>query len=293
MNGESFLAVLFGVSPKDVKPGSSVTLNATLMNTSTNVTFTGYQPTVRFYDVSSNGPVTPHDVQDNDADGKVYCTLTYPSDSYAHAFKAEVIPSDLWGGNMLQSIVSNPVQLTASKTTKLFLNVTRPDPSSTVHHFFGNVTYTYNGSGVFNRPVNVTINQTLYYQGKTDNQTGGFSFDVDLKPVGNAASTCDVLASFEDNVTVAVNCTAWARTPDGQDYAACTTVQYGYKPANKGGSVNHLICFAVSRPSSITIFPSISSVALLIVAAMPNVDVFFPPMYSLSPIPIWTAPSTT
>jgi hypothetical protein len=87
-----------------------------------------------------------------------------------------------------------------------------------VHYFFGNVTYTYNGSGVFNRPVNVTINQTLRYQGKTDNQTGGFNFDLDLKPVGNAATPYEVLACFEDNVTIAVNCTAWSKTPDGQGW---------------------------------------------------------------------------
>lgn len=143
-------------------------------------------------------------------------------DSLNDASKAEVIPVDFNGDNLSQSIVSNPVQLTASKTTKLFLNVTRPDPSSTVHHFFGNVTYTYNGSGVFNRPVNVTINQTLYvFRGKTDNQTGGFSFDVDLKPVGNAATPYEILASFEDNVTVAANCAAWSKTPDGQD---CLTI---------------------------------------------------------------------
>ena len=42
-----------------------------------------------------------------------------------------------------------------------------------------------------------------------------FSFDVDLKPAGNTASTYEILASFEDNVTIAVNCTAWSKTPDG------------------------------------------------------------------------------
>jgi len=176
------------------------------------------------------------DVQHDNDSSKVYCNLICQNESCVHACKAEVLSNLLNGALLPQSIVTNPVELTVANTTKLFLNVTRPDASSTVHHFFGNVTYMFNGSGasgVFNKPVNVTINQTLYYyQGKTDNQTGGFSFDVDLKPVGNAATPYEVLASFEDNAQ-AINCTAWSKTPDGQDHAACTTVQYGYKPATK------------------------------------------------------------
>lgn len=151
----------------------------------------------------------------------------FPEDDL-NSFLTEVT-STLLKGNMSKSIVSSPVQFTASNATKLFLNVTRPDSSSTMHHFFGNVTYMFNGvgvSGVFNKPVNVTINQTLCYQGRTDNQTGGFAFDVDLKPVSNIATPYEVLASFEDNA-LAINRTAYAKTPDGMDYPACTTVQYG------------------------------------------------------------------
>lgn len=227
------LAVLFDVSPKDVEPGQTVTLNATLIRADTNTTLTGYTPTVRFYDISSSDAENKHNETDNE-DGKIYYSLTYPNDGYAHAFKAEVI-SIILGGNLLpQSIVSNPVQLTASKTTHLFLNVTRPDPASTNHHFFGNVTW--NGAAVPNRAINVTLNETLYvFRGKTD-ANGCFAFDVDLKPVSGAATPYEVLASFEDNVTIATNCTAWSKTPDGQDYPACTTVQYGYKPASKGRS---------------------------------------------------------
>ncbi len=67
----------------------------------------------------------------------------------------------------------------------------------------------------------MTINQTLYaFRGKTDGN-GCFSFDADLKPVGNAATPYEVLACFEDNVTIAVNCTAWSKAPDGQD---CLTI---------------------------------------------------------------------
>jgi hypothetical protein len=47
-----------------------------------------------------------------------------------------------------------------------------------------------------------------------------FSFDVDLKPVGNAATPYEVLAYFEDNF-IPTNCIVWAKTPDGQD---CLTI---------------------------------------------------------------------
>ena len=223
------LAVLFDVSPKDIEIGHDVTLKATLIRTDTNATLAGYQPIVKFFDISSSGAQSMRNETD-DGDGKIYYILTYPNDSAAHAFLARII-NQILGDMQPQGIVSNPVQLTVANTTKLFLNVTRPDPSSTWHHVFGNASW--NGVGVPYRAINVTINQTLYvFRGKTDGN-GCFEFNVDLKPVGNAATPYEVLASFEDNVTIATNCTAWSKTPDGQDHAACTTVQYGYKPATK------------------------------------------------------------
>jgi len=226
------LAVLFDVSPKDIEIGHDVTLNATLMRTDTNTTLTGYQPMVRFYDVSSSSAVTYYDVQDNNTDGKVYRTLTYSNDGCAHAYKAEVIPYDIGGGNLTQSIVSSPVQLTASKTTRFILNASR-EYSSTMHTVYG---WLKSGeSGVNNTVVKLKINETEY--SVMTNGSGYFSKTLDLKPVDGAPSVYEVMATFEDNVTLAVNCTAWSKTPDGLDYAACTTVQYGYKPATKSLSL--------------------------------------------------------
>jgi hypothetical protein len=54
---------------------------------------------------------------------------------------------------------------------------------------------------------------------------------LNLKPVNNNATVYNIAASFEDTATPPLSATAWAKTLDGQDYAACTTVQYGYKPA--------------------------------------------------------------
>src|SRR4030042_1934716 len=157
----------------------------------------------------------------------------YSSTGGAHAYMARVVSVHL-GDRLPQGVVSNPVQLTVANNTKILLNATRPNPSSTIHYFVGRVIW--NDTAVRDRPVNVTINQTCYYRGLT-NESGHFCFSVDLKPVENRATSFVVLACFEDNVTQAVNVTAWAKTPDGQDYAACTTVQFGYKPASKSISL--------------------------------------------------------
>ena len=138
------------------------------------------------------------------------------------------------GDRLPQGVVSNPVQLTVANNTKIVLNATRPDPSSTVHYFVGRVVW--NSTAVRDRPVNVTINQTCYYCGLT-NASGYFSFSADLRPVENKATAFMVLACFEDNVTLPTNATAWAKTPDGQDYPACITTQYGYKPSAKSLSL--------------------------------------------------------
>ena len=52
------------------------------------------------------------------------------------------------------------------------------------------------------------------------------------------------------------------------------------------GVLSHLCCYGHNLPSLTITFPSISRVALLSVAGMPNEAVFFPPKYSLSPMPI-------
>jgi hypothetical protein len=60
------------------------------------------------------------------------------------------------------------------------------------------------------------------------NETACFSLSLDLQLVNNIATTYMITASFEDTVTQPVNTAAWARTLEGQQYAACTTTQYGY-----------------------------------------------------------------
>ena len=226
--------MLFDVSPKEFQPGTTIQLNATILYAGTNSRFTGYNTAVEFLDFRSDGSnATIETKSDSDRDGQVILSVLYPVDGLAHAYVARIVP-EILEDKFPQGVVSNPVQLTVANNTKIVLNATRPDPSSTVHYFIGRVVW--NNTAVLYRPVNVTINQTCYYCGLT-NASGYFSFSVDLKPVGNKATAFMVIASFWDSVTQPVNVMAWAKTPDGQDYAACTTVQFGYKPASKSLSL--------------------------------------------------------
>jgi len=65
-------------------------------------------------------------------------------------------------------------------------------------------------------------------------------FSLSLYAVNNSATTYSINVDFEDTVTPPLSATAWAKTLDGQDYAACTTVQYGYKPAYNGTTLTVL-----------------------------------------------------
>jgi hypothetical protein len=80
------------------------------------------------------------------------------------------------------------------------------------------------------------VNDTEYLPSLTD-VNGYFRLSLDLQPVNNQSTTYMITASFEDTSQEPLNCTAWAKTLDGQDYAVCTTVQYGYKPSTNYASV--------------------------------------------------------
>jgi hypothetical protein len=62
-----------------------------------------------------------------------------------------------------------------------------------------------------------------------DNSIGNFSLTLSLPSVNDQPTTYNVQASFQgDNPS---NATAYGYTPNGTQYAVCTTVQYGYKPS--------------------------------------------------------------
>jgi hypothetical protein len=125
-----------------------------------------------------------------------------------------------------QGIVGNPVQLTVGKTSRLLLNVTR-DNSTSRHIVQGWLKY--GSSPVPSKTVVVKINETQYTL--TTDGNGHFVKSVGLQPLNNTATLYLISASF--NGDTAVTATAQGETLDGQDYPACTTIQYNdYKPSS-------------------------------------------------------------
>jgi len=219
------LVVSFGVSSNAFEPNSNVGLSATILYASTNAPFTGYSVKVEFFNFSSDGSVSSYQVYSND-NGYASVNLPYPDDGKAHAFSAKIV-SGLVGNNVQpQGTICTPIQLTVSKSTRLLLNVSR-SASSSEHVIEGWLKW--NTTGVSNRQVKLKVNETEFW--RTTDANGYFRLNRNLQPVNNERTTYMISASFEDNTTQPLNATAWATTIDGQRYAACTTTQYGYKPA--------------------------------------------------------------
>ena len=221
------LAIQFGISPIEFEPGDNVTLGATVKYASNNSAFVGYRVDVLFTDFMSNGTVRSACplVTTNQGTGTTGTMIKYPVGTVAHAYAASIVPN--YGLKLPQGIVTNPIQLTVSQSTRILLNVTR-DPTSLKHTICGWLKWKNNG--VYNKTVAIKLDETTYTA--RTNQTGYFSLDLDLKPKDNNATTYTITATFEDAAQGTTNATAWAYTPDGSRYAACTTVQYnGYKPS--------------------------------------------------------------
>ena len=124
------------------------------------------------------------------------------------------------------------MQLTVGRMTRLLLNATR-DPSGSNHTIEGWLKY--GSAPVSNKMISIKVNETSYSV-QTDSQ-GHFVKVLGLQTVNNSTSTLYVIsASF--NGDTAVTATAQGETLDGQDYPACTTIQYNdYKPSANSTSL--------------------------------------------------------
>lgn len=220
------LAVLFSVSPSEFEPTDCVNLTATILYASDGSAFTGYNVNVTFYNVSSDGTNSSHLIVSNTNGVASWNNVQYPNDGKAHAFMAKIVPE--YAGLVLpQGIASNPVQLTVSKSTRILLNITKED-SSTNHLIEGWLMW--KNGGVSGKTIKLKVNETDY--ALTTGSNGYFSLTLNLQPQGNSTAYYIITATFEDEAIQPINATAWAYTLDGQCYAACTTIQYGYKPSS-------------------------------------------------------------
>jgi hypothetical protein len=219
------LAVLFSVSPSEFRPSTYLLLNATIIDASTGNKFTGYDVTVEFFNVTDD---TTRSLGTNHSDSGIILknNVFYPPDGLAYAYMAKILPA-YQGSKVLQGIASNPVQLTVSENTTMLLEVTR-DNSTLKHTLLGRLVYA--GAGVGNRTIHVKINDTESLPSLQTNSSGYFGREFDFQPENNQNSTYIITATFDGDTPV--NATAWAYTLDGQEFAACTTIQYGYKPSS-------------------------------------------------------------
>jgi len=107
------------------------------------------------------------------------------------------------------------------------------DVGSTRHVVEGWLRRNGTGAGVDGKSVTVSVNDTRY--GFTTGQYGHFALDRDFPPVEDQNTTYAITALFEGDQPV--NATAWANAMDGTCFAACTTTQFGYKPAFNSTSI--------------------------------------------------------
>ena len=150
----------------------------------------------------------------------------YPADGEAYAYMAKILP-EYQNGRQPQGIAGNPVTLTVSQATRLLLNVSR-SYNSTLHRIEGWLKYNDTGTGVPDKLVKVTINNTIYIP-LTTGIDGYFNCSLTPKPGLDKNITYIIIATFEGDSPLSA--TAWAKTLDGQTCAACTTIQHGYRPS--------------------------------------------------------------
>ncbi|MGB8780311.1 MAG: hypothetical protein WCD81_06635 [Candidatus Bathyarchaeia archaeon] len=222
------LRILFSVTPDNFENGTTVLLNATIIDPSTGAPFTSQSVNVNFYNVDSNG-VQQKLGTNSTAGGMAFWSTTYTSNGTAYAYKAD-INADSVSGVLRQGIASSPVQLTVGNPTVLLLNVSRAN-SSTNHTIESQLLS--DGTGVSNETVTITVNGQSF-QNKTD-QNGYFNLTIDLEPECHNGTTAyqnvtyTITASFAGDVPT--NATAYDNALDGTNYTACTTVQYVYEPS--------------------------------------------------------------
>ena len=225
------LAILLSVNCSEFEPGAGLRFNATVIDVFTSQRISSeYTVQVNFTRVDSNGQNLTYPTM-NVTDGVALFNNSYPTDGKAYAYMARVV-SALPGFEVPQGVASSPIQLTVSIATKLILNVSR-DVNSTRHVVEGWLRRNGTGAAVSGKPITISVNDTRY--GFTTDQYGYFVLDRDFPPVEDQNTTYTITALFEGDQPV--NATAWAKTMDGTRFAACTTTQFGYKPAANSTSI--------------------------------------------------------
>jgi hypothetical protein len=211
------LNILFDVQPRDLKLGTSLTLKAQVNDSRSGEPLS--DRVVRFYAVDEDGGKACIDDGSIETNENGVATLTWTYVSGLYAFMAEVAAG--------QSMISSPVLLTVAEETVLLLNVSKEE--SGFDHTFSGCLLSY-GEPVLYKKIRVFVNGSLEAVLSTDYPDGNFSLTLNLEPADNKLTTYNTQAVFDGDEPCSA--TAYGYTPNGTEYAVCTTVQYGFKPAS-------------------------------------------------------------
>jgi hypothetical protein len=213
--------VLFDVQPREFSPSTPMTLTATVLNATSNDPLNnplqGY--TVRFFEVDADGSQAQIGL-DAVTNSSGVASLSWHYDSFpgVHAYTAVVATG--------QQMMTSPVMLTVAKETSLALNVTM---NPNFNYTLSGCLLSY-GVPVGNKPVGIYVNSTLKTNVTTMDYYGNFSLTLNLPSANNNPTEYNIQAAFEGDSPC--NTTAYSTTPNGTQYAVCTTIQYGYKPSS-------------------------------------------------------------
>ncbi|MBS7632155.1 hypothetical protein KEJ15_00815 [Candidatus Bathyarchaeota archaeon] len=179
------MAILFTVSPDSFRVGTTVLLNATVIDPARNVRLVSPAVLVEFQKVDRGGGASAISSAYTE-NGVATCEYTYTS-SEPLALIARIVPE---GVDIPQSVASSPVQLTVGKPTKLLLNATWNGGAK--HTFRGWLKH--DSTGLAGETVTVKVNETTYTV--TTGAGGYFRMTIDLAAVEGKKTIYMVTAIF-------------------------------------------------------------------------------------------------
>jgi len=124
------------------------------------------------------------------------------------------------------STTSGLVMLTVGEATALSMSV---EPGEGFDYTFSG-TLLCDGNPLDQEPIEVKVNGTSlgYVETGLD---GGYSFLITLPPVNYNPTGYQIELVYHGSNSLDLR--GLATTPDDTEYAVCTTIQYGFKPASK------------------------------------------------------------
>jgi len=222
------VAVEFSASKTQLTLGCGFDLIAKVINLKTGLPLGDFW--VQFWWVdSTNATAAMSDGErKTNGDGVATKQVVYPSSGEAYAYYAK----PLYTG--AQHMASNPLQLRVGSNTTLLLDVSRQEDSNT--HTFTCRLVKDDRNGLDGRLLRLKLNETEY-EAKWTNSSGYSSWTINLSPQENNNLTIyNAIVSFGgDTNKTAI---AYLTTPNGTQYAVCTTIQYdSYTPSSNSTSI--------------------------------------------------------